>query len=358
LRDAGYATGVAGKWQINDFRIQPNILKRHGFDEWLMWTGGEADNPPSDERYWDAYIYSSAEGQKPAVQGRVRAAAVQRVRARLLWRATRTSRCWSYYPMALTHTPFVETPHEPYAESNLERHKAMTRYVDYLVGRVMRQLERLGVWDNTYVFFSTDNGTVGSISGRMNGRLVRGGKAKLTENGPRQPFIVTGPGVAAGATSDALTDFSDLLPTFLELAGAKSPDGYEIDGHSIAGVLHGRDPDGPRDWMLAMGYGPAYLDEQGVRPVQVFTDRVVRDKRYKIYVLDGRVSKLFDLQDDPAEERNLIDSAEAEHRAALLRLSAVVEGFPRRDARPRYDPTPPQPWDVTPEEINPKALAR
>ena len=357
IRDAGYATGVAGKWQINDFRIQPNILKRHGFDEWLMWTGGEGDNPPSDERYWDPYIYSSAEGKSRPYKGEFGPLLYNDFVLDFLARH-KDGPMLVYYPMALTHTPFVETPHEPYAESNLERHKAMTRYVDYLVGRVMRELERLGVWDNTYVFFSTDNGTVPSISGRMNGRLVRGGKAKLTENGPRQPFIVTGPGVAPGSTADALTDFSDLLPTFVELAGAKTPAGYEVDGHSIADVLHGKDPAGPREWMLAMGYGPAYLDEKGVRPVQQFTDRVVRDKRYKIHVLDGKAAKLYDLQSDPAEERNLIGSSAPEHRAALAKLSAVVEGFPRQDARPRYDPMPPQPWDITPEEINPKALSR
>ena len=49
----------AGKWQINDFRVQPDILDRHGFDEWSVWTGGEGGNPVSNERYWDPYIYTS-----------------------------------------------------------------------------------------------------------------------------------------------------------------------------------------------------------------------------------------------------------------------------------------------------------
>ncbi|MBI1355343.1 MAG: sulfatase-like hydrolase/transferase [Acidobacteria bacterium] len=353
IRDAGYATGIAGKWQINDFRIQPNVLFEHGFDEWLMWTGFEGDNPPSAERYWDAYVYSSADRRSRTATGQFGPDLYNDFVLDFVGRH-KDEPMLVYYPMALTHGPLVATPHEPFAKTKLEMHRAMTRYTDYLVGRVMRRLEELGVWENTYLFFTTDNGTSGGIDNRMQGRTVRGGKAKLTENGPREPFVVTGPGVAAGSTTDALTDFSDLFPTFLELAGAQAPTDLVIDGRSIVPVIHGDDPAGPREWILAMGYGPARLDEQGVRPVQDFTDRVVRDKRYKIHVLDGKVAKLYDLREDPGEQRNLIGSAQPAHRAALAKLSAVVAGFPAKDARPRYDPLPPQPWDITPEEINRK----
>jgi hypothetical protein len=75
----------------------------------------------------------------------------------------------------------------------------------------------------------------------------------------------------------------------------------------------------------------------------------VRDKRYKIHVLDGKVAKLYDLQADPGEQKNLIASKDPAHVAALAKLSAVVATFPKRDARPRYDPLPPQPWDITRE---------
>jgi arylsulfatase A-like enzyme len=120
-------------------------------------------------------------------------------------------------------------------------------------------------------------------------------------------------------------------------------------------VIHGKDKEGPREWMLSMGYGPARLDEKGVRPVQDFTDRVIRDKRYKIHVLDGKVAKLYDLQEDPGEESNLIASKAPEHAAALAKLAAVVETFPKKDARPRYDPLPAQPWDIT-RDANAKML--
>jgi hypothetical protein len=99
-----------------------------------------------------------------------------------------------------------------------------------------------------------------------------------------------------------------------------------------------------------MGYGPARLDEKGVRPVKDFADRVVRDKRYKLHVLDGKPARLYDLRTDPGETVNLIESAKPEHAAALRKLAAVVESFPKTDARPRYDPLPAQPWDMTREK--------
>ena len=61
LRSVGYVTAIAGKWQINDFRVQPGVLKDHGFDEWCMWTGYEGQNPPSGQRYWDPYVFASGE---------------------------------------------------------------------------------------------------------------------------------------------------------------------------------------------------------------------------------------------------------------------------------------------------------
>ena len=63
LKSVGYATAAAGKWQINDFRIEPHAMREHGFDDWCMWTGYETGNPPSAERYWDPYV-NTPEGSK------------------------------------------------------------------------------------------------------------------------------------------------------------------------------------------------------------------------------------------------------------------------------------------------------
>ena len=53
MQSAGYKTAAAGKWQINDFRINPDAMEKHGFDDFCMWTGYETGNKASGERYWD-----------------------------------------------------------------------------------------------------------------------------------------------------------------------------------------------------------------------------------------------------------------------------------------------------------------
>lgn len=345
LKAVGYSTCIVGKWQINDFRVQPKVLEAHGFDEWCMWTGYEGGNPPSAERYWNPYVYNSK-----GFRGTVKDAFGPDVYNDFLLEYIEEHRdgpFMAYYPMAITHGPLVTTPHERDVTGKLDKHKAMVRYTDHLMGRLVAKLDELGIREKTILIFTTDNGTSGGIQGHMDGRLVRGGKAKLTENGPRQPFIVNCPGtVPAGKVTDCLTDFSDLLPTFCELAGAKLTKGVTLDGQSFAPVIFGEQPDGPREWIMAMGYGPARLDEKGVRPVKDFTQRVIRDKRFKIHVNDQRkIRALYDLANDPAEKRNLIDSKSPEHSAALNKLKAALATFPKRDARPQYDALPPQPWD-------------
>jgi len=100
---------------------------------------------------------------------------------------------------------------------------------------------------------------------------------------------------------------------------------------------------------MAMGFGAARLTADGVIPKMKFTDRVVRDKQYKLWVLNGKSARLFDLLADPAETNNLIDSTDPKVLAARRKLEAVVRSFPAEDAKPKYDPTPPQPWDKKPD---------
>lgn len=346
MRSAGYACGIAGKWQINDFRVQPKILEAHGFDDWCMWTGYETGNKPSGNRYWDPYIHTRA-GSKtytgkfgPDIYTDFLIDFMKRHRDKPMM---------LYFPMCLTHGPLVHTPLEPDAKDKMAKHKAMVRYTDHLVGRLAKTLDDLGIRDRSIVIFTTDNGSGGGITGRRNGRSVRGSKGRINEPGLCQPFIVNCPGlVPKGVVSDALTDFSDLLPTFAELGGAEIPKDAVLDGKSIAKVILGRDKEGPRDWVMGMGHGAAALDEKGVRPKLPYAERAVRDKRYKLWVLPGKPNRLYDLAEDPGETKDLFDSADPAHVAARKKLEAVVATFPKTDGRPRYDRLPPQPWDRKP----------
>ena len=170
----------------------------------------------------------------------------------------------------------------------------------------------------------------------------------MNEAGTAMPFIVTGPGVAPGSTTDALIDFTDLAPTFTELANTKMPDKHVIDGKSFAPLLQGKADDSPRDWIMSMGGFPAKLVDGRVVPKDPYDERVLRDKRYKVWV-DGKgeITKLFDMQQDPWEEKNLLEipAENPDQTQALRNFKAVLATFPAEDAAPAYKANPAQPWD-------------
>jgi len=343
LKNAGYQTCVAGKWQINDFRIQPRILNQLGFDQFMMWTGFEAGNPPSAQRYWDPYLFTK-EGSK-TYTGEFGPDLCNKFILDFIDQQSKDEPFFVYYPMILTHGPLTTTPHQPNA-SKAEQFRAMVEYMDILMGRILQKLDESGLRQNTIVVWTTDNGT-GGFSNRLNGRRVSGAKGKTLENGTCQPFIVSCPGIVPeGQTTDALTDFTDLLPTFAEIAKAQLPKGHLLDGQSLASVYLGKALDGPRKWIMSMGGGPGtYNDEGRVINLRTYRDRVIRDKRYKLYVENDRSSvKLVDLKEDPDELTNCLDDPELIE--VRKQLEAVEKSFPPQDASPRYTPLPAQKWDL------------
>lgn len=344
LKDLGYSTCAAGKWQINDFRIEPEAMKKHGFDDWAMWTGYETGNPASSMRYMDAYI-NSPDGSR-TYQGEFGPDLYAGYLIEFMKQHRDEPMCL-YFPMALTHTPLVATPDEPKVESPLDKHKAMVRYMDKLVGQLLSTLDELGLRERTIIIFTTDNGSTRGISGSINGQKVEGAKGMESEPGVNAPFIVNCPGlVPSGVETDALTDFSDLLPTFLELAGSSVPDDLRIDGESIAQVILGKQKDTKREWIMALGHGPAKLDEYGVRGQKDFATRVIRDKQFKVWVSSEKeIIRLHDLKKDPFERTNLINSELKEHRKAIHKFQSVLDSLPDKDARPLYEPRRANPWD-------------
>ena len=348
LRSAGYATAAAGKWQIDDFRVEPRAMEQAGFDDWAMWTGYEEGNPPSAERYWNPYIYTRG-GSKtytgefgPDLYAQFLLDFIAQPRDRPFF---------AYYAMTLPHTPFTTTPDERTVSTDMDKHRAMVRYVDKLVGRFLAATEQTKSGRPTVIVLTTDNGTV-SIAGRRDGRNLTGGKTKQDEQtGTAMPFIAWGPGLVPVGVTDALVDFSDMLPTFAELAGATVPSGpgRELDGRSFAPLLLGRAKDSARSWILSMGGHPAVIREGRVHPRVAFANRVIRDQRWKLWVGEDRTpQRLFDLIADPFEAVDLIKSDRADAIRARERLWQIIAAQPSRDGSPRYVPNPPQPWDLEP----------
>jgi arylsulfatase A-like enzyme len=349
MRRAGYATAAAGKWQINDFRVEPGAMDGAGFDDWCMWTGFEADNPPSAERYWDPYIIrrDTPAQTYPGAFG-------PDIFSDFVIDFARSHKdgdapFFIYYPMVLTHTPFTTTPHEPDVRSNPDKHKAMVRYSDFLLGRLVDALTEMSILEETLLIFTSDNGTTLQMTGHIGGRAIPGGKAKTIEPGVNIPFIASRPGtIPGGRVSDALVDFTDIVPTFAELAGQPVPGKDKVDGSSIAGYLRGEREYTDRDWIMAMGgQNNAKVSDRGVENEWYFRDRVLRDERYKLYVgTDRRPEKFVDLKTDPEEAIDITGSEGTAASASRAKLEAVIPSWPERDADPICTPQPPQPWDV------------
>jgi arylsulfatase A-like enzyme len=347
MKNLGYATCAAGKWQINDFRIEPQAMKKHGFDDWAMWTGAEAGNEPSDKRFQDAYI-NTPEGSE-TYAGKFGPDIYTDHLIKFMRKHKEAPMCL-YYPMALVHRPWVATPDEPNPKSRLERHKAMVRYVDKMVGKLIKSLDELKIRDRTIVIFTTDNGTTGGRVGftaTRNGKEVAGAKGEQSEAGVCAPFIVNCPGIVSeGVETDGLTDFSDMLPTFLEFGGGEPPKDLIIDGTSIAPIILGKKTDSERKWIMALGGGAGRVTKDGVRGSEIFGARVIRDKRYKVWIsTEKKIIRLHDLKKDPWEKTNLLDSELAVHTRTLQKFQAVVDSLPDKDAHPLYEPRASNPWD-------------
>ena len=125
---------------------------------------------------------------------------------------------------------------------------AMTYDLDESLGILLKNIKELGIEDNTYVIYMSDNGSVPNIPGAKkyeksyNYPLSRG-KWDAFEGGIRVPLIIAGPGIKNGSESDMPISGSDLLPTIVDLAGNKTIKLKEIDGGSFASILLNKNND-------------------------------------------------------------------------------------------------------------------
>jgi arylsulfatase A-like enzyme len=344
LREAGYATGIAGKWQVNNLYDEPGILARHGFQEHLVWPGSidftkidasererfrdivrreayeeaVAFNKHIESRYWDPVFFRN--GQREVLPGQFGPDAAHAFAMDFL-RRHREKPFFLYLPMVLTHgqnfsLPVVATPQNKSTERpRQEMFADMLRYADQLVGSLVAEIERLGLRENTILVIASDNGTEHHFQARRNGRLVQGDLYSLTEAGGNVALLFNNSKRIPGGRTLPLADFSDIYPTICELAGVPTNPQHQVDGQSLAGWLLAKsDGPPPREWILN----------------EYHETRVVRDLRFKLYS-DGR---FFDVLADPAEELNLSGATDASIAAARERLRQVLTSLPADNPPP------------------------
>jgi len=304
LRDAGYRTCVAGKWQLAGDKDSPGHF---GFDEYCLWflyppakeKGGQAQG----RRYWEPYRFWQNGKMKTVAKDAygpdLFCSYIEGFIAR-----NRAQPFFAYYPMALTHAPFEPAPdtrHATRSDRDFSQHKYkddtymkdMVAYMDKIVGRIRKALAKHGAADNTIILFTGDNGTDKRVTTETENGAVRGGKGDMTDGGTHVPLVALYPAkTPAGTVSDALIDFSDFMPTFAEAAGVTLPTDRVIDGVSFLPLLCG-EKGNPREWVFChyWGFGRRKADASSF----------ARTQRYKVYD-DGR---FYDIQTDPKEQTPL-----------------------------------------------------
>lgn len=307
LQPAGYASGAYGKWHVG-LTLEQSPVGR-GFDEWYGFLGRGAhdyfdlaqkdpDTGPmyrngkeiKDEGYMTTRLTDEAVGF------------IQRQKAKPFF---------VYLAYNAVHSP-AQAPAADIARFRREFPEitearailmAMLHHLDLGVGRVVETLKREGVWDNTLLFFLTDNG--GSKAMSAVNTPLRGAKQQNYEGGIRTPFVASWPaGFRGGRSIETPISSLDILPTALEAAGVASD--RPLDGRSLLPLLRGE---------TRQHIGTFYWSEGGEAG-----GFAVRAGDWKLVQQRAQPKvELFNLAKDPAETTDLA-GGNAAKVAELTRL--------------------------------------
>ena len=313
MKQAGYATAVAGKWRQLSYFTTKQDAQRWGFDEFLIW----GVDGSKGERYWDPAYNENGQPLSDA-QGKYGPDLLHEFVVDFI-RRHQDQPFFIYYPTPLIHGPILRTPDSPAEGAN--HYADNIAYLDKLVGKLVAELDGINLREKTLIVFTGDNGCTpqasGSKGGRSGGTLhsrpIDGAKGDMKEGGSRVPLIVNWKGTTpAGQVLKDLVDFSDFFPTFAELAGAKLPEGVTIDGRSFAPQLRGQ-PVKPRQWVF----------------VQLDQKWYVRNARWKL----NNQGELLDMKDAPFQEILVRpDSDEHQEQAERAKLQAALDSLRPQDA--------------------------
>ena len=371
FRSAGYATSLVGKWHNGTFdrRFEPNA---RGFDEFTGFCGGWTDyyryhlrrnesGFPSDGSYLTDVLTDEAVGF------------VQRNEKKPFF---------LYLPYNAPHSPFQGRDEwiAPYRDLGLNRivatTYAMIERMDNGIGRILDTLDRAGLAENTIVAFTSDNGPAffnppymleegePTFNERYNAGL-RGSKGWIYEGGILVPMVLRWPaGVPAGRLVDDLAHFTDWMPTLLSLAGVSKPPGPALDGQDLSRLLTLRpfrvEPRRFWQWNFywpdigtnaAARDGSWKLVRPMIRGTRFFRDElcvsaedrartaafVEADMKHKenpaavtavlpvprLKPQDPEPPELYNLADDPGEQRNLA----GENPDRVRRMLGALEGW-------------------------------
>lgn len=297
LKDVGYATAVCGKWHLG---YEPKFFpRRHGFDYWFGPIGGSID-------YFHHYEYTGLpalyQNDRPIQREGYMTDLITDEAIKFIERR-KDRPFFLYVSYNAPHTPYQgpgdrkpePVPEADYNKGSHETYAAMVERMDEGIGKILKILENQGVADNTLVIFMSDNGATKTGENSP----FSGYKGNLFEGGIRVPCIVRWPGrLAPDAVSDQPCMTMDFSRSIVRIAGTRPPADRPFDGMDIVQAVETNQPIRKRTLFWRIRRGQA-------------TRKAVRDGSLKyVWLQDGDDVKeyLFDLERDPAEKNNLLDS--------------------------------------------------
>jgi arylsulfatase A len=305
LKDAGYTTAHFGKWHVG--RTDP---ARHGFDASDGPTSnGGPDNvaSPNPKQAYGMTERGIAFMQKAKSAGK------------------------PFY-LQLSHYPNQERKEG--SRPGRDSAKADADEIDKTFGLLLDGIERLGLTGTTYIFYTADHGG----QGRGTNAPLSGGKGSVLEGGLRVPFLISGPGIAGDVCSRVPATACDILPTIAELAGVRTTLPAGVEGGSLVPVL--RDPAGrgavrrPREELVF--HFPHYDLGNGGPATALLLGGFKLIRNY-----ETKQTRLFELEKDPGESRDLAASMPGKAAELGQRLDAYLKAVSAQMARPNpdYDPS-------------------
>ncbi|HUV41353.1 MAG TPA: arylsulfatase [Sedimentisphaerales bacterium] len=311
LKQAGYATGITGKWGLGE-PDNNGVPNKQGFDEWFGYL-----NQRRAHTYYPPYLWHNEQKQifEGNADGRREKYSHDMFTDFALDFIQRHSRgpFFLYLPYTIPHAKYEIPSTDPYTDkswpADAKVHAAMITRMDGDIGRIMALLKDLTIDNDTLVFFCSDNGAAKRWDGIFDSSgPLRGNKTDLFEGGIRTPMIARWPGkVPAGQTSSAVWYFADLMPTLAELAGIRPPS--SIDGISVLPTLLGkaqRTDDRFLYWEFLTNNFQQAVRWRNYKALRQATDKPL---------------ELYDLSQDLAEEHNIA----AENPDVIAKFEAYLK---------------------------------
>lgn len=323
LNEAGYATYVVGKWQMDG---GDKGIKQFGFNQYSVWNAVKNGEAPGSH-YKNPKVFENGAYLPDSYTNGKYGDDIFTNRVLNFIDANKSNPFFVYYPITLCHAPYCPTPADaafatwnPKGNpSDLSFFPSMVRYMDAQIGLITDKLTELGLSQNTVVIFTSDNGTPSDIQSLYNGKWVQGGKSNSNKWGINVPMTILWPGtIAPGQVNDNLVDFTDFLPTFAELGGTTVPLSYgTVDGKSFAKQLTGQ-PYVAREWVFNH-YQP-YTNSGNDK-----LKRWINNKTYKLYDNTG---KFYNIALDPEEKSPIAERKQtAEEKAVRKNFQTIMNGL-------------------------------